>query len=91
MDTIVSNWDYSNVNASGKMNIPTATGIRNWFIAQKPSISRSGEFQIIYDAINPANEAGVIPTKVFYDAPQESWNPRSGSYSYSIGWTYERY
>ena len=91
MDTIVSNWDYSNVNASGKMNIPTATGIRNWFIAQKPSISRSGEFQIIYDAINPANEVGVIETKVFYDAPQESWNPKTGNFSYSVSWTYERY
>jgi hypothetical protein len=90
MGSISRNWTYSNVDASGKLTSPTATGVRNWLITQKPSISHSGDFQVIYDAANPANEAGVIPTKVFYDAPQESWNPKSGSYSYSINWSYER-
>ena len=90
MGTMAQNWAYGDVNASGKLTSPTATGVRNWLITQKPSISHSGDFQTIYDAANPANEADVIPTKVFYDAPQESWNPRSGSYSYSIGWTFER-
>ena len=90
MDVMSRNWTYSDVNSSGKMITPTVTGIRNWTLTQKPSISHSGDFQVIYDAVNPANEAGVIPTKVFYDAPQESWNFKTGTYSYSIGWTYER-
>lgn len=90
MGALSQNWAYGDVDASGRLTSPTATGIRNWFVTQKPSISHSGEFQTIYDAANPANEAGVIPTKVFYDAPQENWNPKSGSYSYSISWSYER-
>ena len=69
--------------------------IRNW-LQQKPSVSSSAQFQKIFDAANPANEVGssyanpVIPTKVFHSAPQESWNPKTGAYSYSIQWTYER-
>jgi hypothetical protein len=90
MGTPSRNWTYSSVNSSGKLTSPTATGVRNWLVTQKPSITNSGDFRIIYDAVNPANESGVIPTKVFYEAPQESWNFKTGTYSYTISWTYER-
>lgn len=38
----------------------------------------------IFDLYKPSG------TRVYYSAPQESWNPRTGSYSYSIEWTYEK-
>lgn len=83
------NWSYSDVDASGRWTGASVTGVRNWF-NQKPSITQTAYFQGIFDAINPANESGVIATKCFYSAPQESWNAKTGSYSYSIEWTYER-
>ena len=91
MDAITPNWTYNDVDSNGKLTNVTATGVRNWMITQKPSVSHSGDFQIIYDAANPANESGVIPTKTFYTEPQEDWNFKTGSYSYTISWTYERY
>lgn len=102
MGDLSRNWGYSDdpdyasrTDESGRFLPPTGVEtrsdkIKNWLFTQKPSIASSGDFQAIYDAANPANESGVIPTKVFYDAPQESWNPKSGSYTYSVGWTYEK-
>jgi hypothetical protein len=81
--------------ASGYWAGADQNSIRHW-MRQKPSIPSSGEFQKIFDAANPANETGVIydnpviATKVFHSAPQESWNSKTGAYSYSIQWTYER-
>ena len=37
--------------------------------------------------LSPANEPGV--RKYFINAPTESWNPKDGSYSFNISWTYE--
>jgi hypothetical protein len=103
MGDLSKNWGYSDdvdyasrTDASGRFLPPTGADtrpdkIKNWLFTQKPSIASSGDFQAIYDAANPANEAGVVTTKVFYDAPQENWNCKTGSYSYSIGWTYEKY
>jgi len=36
---------------------------------------------------NTASSGGV--TKRFTNAPQESWNPKTGAWSYSISWVYE--
>ena len=72
-------------------------GINWWLNTRKPSITNSGDFSKIFDAANPANESSgngwtnyVIPGRVFYSAPQESWNPKTGQYSYSVEWVYER-
>ncbi len=89
MNPITRNWSYSNVNSSGYWTGVTATGIRNWF-AQKPSLTQTAAFQNIYDAINPANESGVITSKVFYKEPNENWNFKTGVYTYNVEWTYER-
>lgn len=83
------NWSINDVDSSGRWTSATATGVNYWF-AQKPSITQTSYFQGIFDSINPANEAGVIASKCFYSAPQESWNPKTGTYSYNIEWTYER-
>ena len=42
----------------------------------------------IYNSYSPA--AVAVAGKVFYGPPNESWNPKTGQYSYSVEWTYER-
>ena len=68
-----------------------------WLYSQKPSITNQDDFQKIFDAANPANEIltngytnEVINGRCFHSPPTESWNPRTGQYSYSIEWTFER-
>ena len=72
-------------------------GITWWLQTKKPSVTNAADFQKIFDAANPANETAangfsnyVIPGRCFHSAPTESWNPKTGQYSYSIEWTYER-
>lgn len=69
--------------------VPTTGDIRTTFFNSKPSITASSDFEKIYDAINPANDPAVVG-KVFYSAPAESWNPKTGSYTYSVEWTFEK-
>jgi hypothetical protein len=89
MGRMTNNWTYNDINSSGVWTSVTAANVRNWF-QQKPSITKQAYFQTIYDAINPANDSDVISSKVFYSAPQESWNPKLGTYSYSIEWAFEK-
>jgi hypothetical protein len=48
--------------------------------AVKPS---TGDLAAIYEMYKPAG------TKVYYSAPIENFNPKTGAYSYSIEWIYE--
>lgn len=89
MRNISNNWG-SNTNSSGVWTNATYTGVYNWLFTQKPSVTNQAAFEVIYDACNPANEVGVISSKVFYTAPQETWNPKTGQYSYVIEWTYAK-
>lgn len=43
----------------------------------------TGELAAIYEMYKPAG------TKVYYSAPIENFNPKTGAYSYSIEWIYE--
>lgn len=90
MERDFQNWANNEVDSSGLWTAATPLKVNAWF-AQKPSLIKTSYFQGIFDAVNPANQSGVIPTKCFYSAPQESWDYKSGAYSYSIEWTYERY
>lgn len=81
---------FTGVNSSGYWSNANASAIRNWLIGQKPSLTQNIAFSSIFEAANPANEVGVIPTKVFYQNPTESWNPKTGSYNYSVSWIFER-
>jgi hypothetical protein len=51
----------------------------------QPSTS---DIQSIYNTYVPTSVA--VAGKVFYGPPNESWNPSTGQYSYSVEWTYER-
>ena len=46
------------------------------------------DIQSIYNGYVPTGVA--VAGKVFYGPPNESWNPTTGQYSYSVEWTYER-
>ena len=78
------------ITADGYWSAATSGTVNNWTLTNKPSALYTADFTKIYGAVNPANEAGVVTGRVFHSAPQESWNPKTGAYSYSIEWTYER-
>lgn len=93
MKPFVENWLADTgviIAASGFWNGATDTLINNWTSTNKPSVLSAAEFTKIFDAVNPANEVGVVSNRVFYSAPNESWNPKTGSYTYSITWDYEK-
>lgn len=90
------NWDVDllgNVNTSGTLSGAAALGIvKTWLTGQKPSITNATEFNYIYQAANPINDPNftVVGGKCFHSAPTESWDRRTGNYTYNIEWTYNR-
>lgn len=58
-------------------------------ILRKPSISDPIKTELInvIRQVSPANEPGV--RQYFLSPPTESWNPKTGSYSLNLSWTYE--
>jgi hypothetical protein len=62
------------------LQINALMGTNSGCTLSKPA---SGDLVTIFNLYKPSG------TKVYYSAPQESWNPRTGNYSYSIDWTYE--
>lgn len=93
MNSFTDNWTAATgdiISSGGYWSAATSGDINNWTLTNKPSVLYSSDFEKIYNAVNPANEAGVVPGRVFHGPPQESWNPKTGSYSYSVEWTFER-
>jgi|TARA_R110000744_G_scaffold206430_2_gene325003 hypothetical protein len=93
MESFASNWSGATaaiIAADGYWSAASLANIANWTYTNKPSVTNTVNFAKIFAAANPANEAGVVAGRVFHSAPQESWNPKTGAYSYSIEWTYER-
>ena len=62
---------------------------RGDLILRKPSVNEPirTELTNLIKTVSPASEKGV--TKYFLSAPTESWNPKTGSYSLNLSWTYE--
>jgi hypothetical protein len=62
---------------------------RNALLLRKPSINEpiAGQLRDLIGILSPANEPGI--RKYFVSPPTESWNPKEGRYTLSIGWTYE--
>jgi len=62
---------------------------RTPFMLTKPSIVEPTASQLanLITQISPAYEPGV--RKYFISPPTESWNPKEGTYSLNISWTYE--
>lgn len=88
MNRIQNNWSGNAPN--GYWTGVSYLDVRNWLFNQKPSVTNTATFQTIFAAANPANDSGVITSKVFYSEPVEDWNPINGRYSYQIQWTYEK-
>jgi hypothetical protein len=62
---------------------------RNTLLLKKPSIVEptAGQLGDLINELSPANEPGV--RKYFISPPSESWNPKEGTYSFNLSWTYE--
>jgi hypothetical protein len=62
---------------------------RNALLLRKPSINEpiAGQLKSLIGILSPANEPGI--RKYFLSPPTESWNPKDGRYTLSLGWTYE--
>ena len=62
---------------------------RDDFLLRKPSINTPIATQLrdLISILSPANEPGI--RKYFLSPPTESWNPKEGRYTLSLGWTYE--
>jgi hypothetical protein len=68
--------------------VPYGSG-RNTLLLQKPSVIEPTATQLasLINELSPANEPGI--RKYFISPPTESWNPKEGTYSINLGWTYE--
>lgn len=89
MGPITPNW--GTIGPDGVWTTATPSGIRNWLIGQKPSVTQTAAFSGIYSAANPAESVpGVVVGKTFYTDVNESFNPRTGAYSYNIEWVYQK-
>jgi hypothetical protein len=55
----------------------------------KPSVNEptATEIAFLLDTLSPAGEPGV--RKYFIGPPSENWEPKTGSYSLNISFTYE--
>jgi hypothetical protein len=69
-------------------SVPYGTG-RDPLLLKKPSVVEPTATQIgsLIKELSPAGEPGV--RKYFVSPPSESWNPKEGSYSFNLSWTYE--
>lgn len=58
-------------------------------LTQKPSVVEPTKSQIrnLVKDLSPEDEPGI--RKYFVNSPQESWSPKTGTYSFKISWTYE--
>lgn len=63
--------------------------LRNNFLLKKPSIVEPMATQLanLINEFSPAKEPGI--RKYFISPPNENWNPKEGTYSLSVSWTYE--
>ncbi len=68
--------------------IPYDSG-RPALLLMKPSVSEptATELAVLLESLSPAGEPGV--RKYFINAPSESWEPKTGNYSFNISFTYE--
>ena len=70
-------------------NLTEGTNTFSQMMVSKPSNNGDviGKIKGIIDAVSPKGQNGV--RKYYVDPPSESWNPKTGSWSWSISWTYE--
>jgi len=82
-----------NMLAQGLSNFHTTESKRD-FISSNMTKSPSqvpAQFEAIREIINAYRPIPGIEgvTKVFANAPNESWNPKTGSWSFGLSWVYE--
>lgn len=80
------------INNSGILGSNQVSLMKNYLINKKPSITNVTDLNYIFQAANPVNDDNfnVKNGKCYHSAPTETWDPKTGNYSYNIEWTYER-
>jgi hypothetical protein len=80
------------INNSGILGSDQVLLMKNYLINKKPSITNVTDLNYIFQAANPVNDDNfnVKSGKCYHSAPTETWDPKTGNYSYNIEWTYER-
>ena len=68
--------------------VPYGSG-RQSLLLLKPSVNEptASQLGMLLETLSPANEPGV--RKYFIGPPSESWEPKTGSYSLNLSFTYE--
>ena len=67
--------------------IPYDTG-RKMLIRRPSAVNPTAEqLEKLIHELSPEREPGI--RKYFHDPPSESWNPKTGQYTFNIRWTYE--
>ena len=63
--------------------------LKNSLLLKKPSIIEPTATQIadLLKELSPQGEPGI--RKYFVSPPSENWNPKEGTYSFNISFTYE--
>lgn len=66
----------------------TLADLKDAFFTQNPRVApaTASALETIHDAANPGNNGY---TNVFGEAPQETWDAKTGRYTYSKQWTFE--
>jgi hypothetical protein len=74
---------------NGSIGSKTDISERNTLLLKKPSVVEPTASQLsnLINELSPANESGI--RKYFISPPSETWNPKDGTYSLNISWTYE--
>lgn len=80
------------INNTGVLSNSQVTLMKAYLVNTKPSITNTTELNYIFQAANPVNDDNfqVANGKCYHSAPTETWDPKTGNYSYNIEWTYER-
>ena len=75
--------------SSGANKAQELINTRASLLMSKPTLVEPVRTQInnLVRSLSPLNEPNI--RKCFVDAPNESWEPRTGRYSLNLSWTYE--
>lgn len=80
------------INNTGYLTSNQVVFLKKHLLDYKPSITNVDELNYIFQAANPYNDDNfnIAEGKCYHSPPTETWDPKTGNYSYNIEWTYER-
>ena len=85
----LDNHNNNKLGATYNYNVPNNASSFRALVAKKPSVAEPTRTQLqqLIMELSPMQEPGI--RKYFINPPTESWNPKDGTYSLNLNWTYE--